>query len=167
MQLAMKESRRRAEGFTIFAGRRNGDKLEPLVREIEAAGGKVFARSLDARKEDQITAFLQDAERQPPLEVCIFNVGANVNYRLVETTEGVFRKVWDGVLRRVSRRARSSAPDVAARTRLHFLHRRDSQSARRCRICRFRERQVRPARSRPERGARARTKQHSRRSSAD
>ena len=26
-----------SEGFTIFAGRRNGDKLAPLVKEIEAA----------------------------------------------------------------------------------------------------------------------------------
>ena len=28
-----------SEGFTIFAGRRNGDKLAPLVTEIEAMGG--------------------------------------------------------------------------------------------------------------------------------
>ncbi len=83
------------EGFTIFAGRRNGDKLTPLVQEIEAAGGRVFARSLDARKEDQINTFLQDAEREAPLDVCIFNVGANVNYPLVETIERVFRKVWE------------------------------------------------------------------------
>jgi len=40
-----------AEGFTIFAGRRNADKLAPLVGDIEAAGGKVVARGLDARKE--------------------------------------------------------------------------------------------------------------------
>src|SRR5438552_7414799 len=36
-----------AGGFTIFAGRRNGDKLAPLVNEIQAGGGKIFARSLD------------------------------------------------------------------------------------------------------------------------
>jgi NAD(P)-dependent dehydrogenase (short-subunit alcohol dehydrogenase family) len=46
-----------AEGFTVFAGRRNGAKLEPLVREIEAAGGSIVARTLDARKEDEIIAF--------------------------------------------------------------------------------------------------------------
>ena len=28
-----------AEGVTVFAGRRDGAKLEPLVREIEASGG--------------------------------------------------------------------------------------------------------------------------------
>jgi NAD(P)-dependent dehydrogenase (short-subunit alcohol dehydrogenase family) len=84
-----------AEGFTVFAGRRNGEKLAPLVAEIEAGGGRIFARSLDARKEDQVTAFMRDADQQTPLEVCIFNVGANVNFPIVDTTERVFRKVWE------------------------------------------------------------------------
>jgi NAD(P)-dependent dehydrogenase (short-subunit alcohol dehydrogenase family) len=83
------------EGFTVFAGRRNGEKLAPLVSEIEAASGRVVARSLDARKEDEVAAFLQDADQHAPLEVCIFNVGANVNFPLLETTERVFRKVWE------------------------------------------------------------------------
>jgi NAD(P)-dependent dehydrogenase (short-subunit alcohol dehydrogenase family) len=84
-----------SEGFTIFAGRRNGDKLAPLVEEIEKADGKVFARSLDARKEEEVTAFLSDADKHAPLEVCIFNIGANVNFPITETTERVFRKVWE------------------------------------------------------------------------
>src|ERR1700686_1862163 len=84
-----------AEGFAVSAGRRNGEKLAPLVSEIEARGGKIFARSLDARKEDEITAFLRDADKQAPLEVCIFNIGANVNFPILETTERVFRKVWE------------------------------------------------------------------------
>jgi NAD(P)-dependent dehydrogenase (short-subunit alcohol dehydrogenase family) len=84
-----------AEGFTIFAGRRNGEKLAPLAAEIEAAGGKAFARSLDARSEQEITAFLRDADREAPLEVCIFNIGANVTFPLLDTTERVFRKVWE------------------------------------------------------------------------
>jgi NAD(P)-dependent dehydrogenase (short-subunit alcohol dehydrogenase family) len=83
------------QGFTIFAGRRNGEKLAPLVSELEANGSRVFARSLDARKEDEVVAFLRDADRQAPLEVCIFNPGANVNYPLIDTTERVFRKVWE------------------------------------------------------------------------
>ncbi|QDM14818.1 SDR family NAD(P)-dependent oxidoreductase [Tardiphaga sp. vice352] len=83
------------EGFTVFAGRRNGDKLAPLVAEIEAAGGRIVARSLDARKEDEVAAFLDDADAHAPLEVCIFNVGANVNFPILETTERVFRKVWE------------------------------------------------------------------------
>src|ERR1700732_1801154 len=84
-----------AEGFTVFAGARDGAKLEPLVKEIEASGGSIVARSLDARKEDEVTAFLDDADKHAPLEVCIFNVGANVNFPILETTARVFRKVWE------------------------------------------------------------------------
>jgi len=84
-----------AEGFVVHVGRRNGDKLAPLVADIKAAGGEISARSLDARKEEDITAFLQEAEREAPLEVCIFNVGANVNFPILDTTERVFRKVWE------------------------------------------------------------------------
>ena len=84
-----------AEGFTVFAGRRDGAKLEPLVRDIEAAGGSIAARALDARKADEVAAFLNDADKHAPLEVCIFNVGANVNFPVLETTDRVFRKVWE------------------------------------------------------------------------
>lgn len=84
-----------AEGYMVFAGRRNGEKLEGLRQEIEAAGGRIVTRSLDARDEDQVTAFLAEAENAAPLEVCIFNVGANVNFPFLETTSRVFRKVWE------------------------------------------------------------------------
>jgi NAD(P)-dependent dehydrogenase (short-subunit alcohol dehydrogenase family) len=84
-----------AEGFTLFVGRRNGDKLAPLVKEIQAGGGAAFARSLDARKEEEVISFLSDADKHAPLEVCVFNIGANVNFPLLDTTERVFRKVWE------------------------------------------------------------------------
>ena len=83
------------DGYLVFAGRRNGAKLEPLRQEIAAAGGRIVTRSLDARDEDQVVAFLADAEHAAPIEVCIFNVGANVNFPLLETTSRVFRKVWE------------------------------------------------------------------------
>lgn len=83
------------EGYTVVAGRRTGDKLAPLVKAIEDAGGKCVGRALDARKEDDITAFLQEADNIAPLDVCIFNPGANVNFPVLETTERVFRKVWE------------------------------------------------------------------------
>ena len=84
-----------SEGFTVFAGRRNGEKLEPLVKEVEAAGGTIYGRSLDARQEDETTAFLNDADKHAPLEVSIFNVGANVNFTILEPNDRVFRKVWE------------------------------------------------------------------------
>lgn len=83
------------EGYTVFAGRRTADKLPALVSSIEAAGGRCIGRALDARKEEDITAFLEEADKTAPLEVCIFNPGANVNFPVLDTTERVFRKVWE------------------------------------------------------------------------
>jgi NAD(P)-dependent dehydrogenase (short-subunit alcohol dehydrogenase family) len=84
-----------AEGYAVFAGRRTAEKLAPLKDAIEAAGGVCVARGLDARKEEDIAAFLQEAEAHAPLEVVIFNPGANVNFPILEMTERVFRKVWE------------------------------------------------------------------------
>lgn len=120
-----------AEGFTIFAGRRNGEKLAPLVKEIEQAGGKIHGRSLDARKEEEIVSFLSDADKEAPLEVCIFNIGANVNFPILETTERVFRKgLGDGLLLGFSRRPRSSPIDDPARQGEYLLHRSDREPQR-------------------------------------
>ena len=38
---------------------------------------------------------MRDADAAVPLEVAVFNIGANVNFPLLETTERVFRKVWE------------------------------------------------------------------------
>jgi len=78
-----------AEGFAVHAGRRNGDKLAPLL------GGAVTGRSLDARVSEDLAAFLDEAEAVAPLALVVFNVGANVQFPLAETTDRVFRKVWE------------------------------------------------------------------------
>jgi NAD(P)-dependent dehydrogenase (short-subunit alcohol dehydrogenase family) len=84
-----------AGGYTVFAGRRNGDKLAPLADEIASAGGSCITRGVDARKEEEVAAFLRDADAHAPLEVCVFNIGGNVSFPVLETTERVFRKVWE------------------------------------------------------------------------
>tara|TARA_R110000868_G_scaffold90914_1_gene252029 strand:+ start:1087 stop:1830 length:744 start_codon:yes stop_codon:yes gene_type:complete len=83
------------EGYHVHGGRRGGEKLEPLAQEIRAAGGRFTGHSLDARDEKSVTAFLDAAEASAPLDAVIFNVGANVQFPLLETTERVFSKVWD------------------------------------------------------------------------
>ena len=35
-----------AEGFTVFAGRGHGEKLEPLIAQIEEAGGWAVAHRM-------------------------------------------------------------------------------------------------------------------------
>ena len=82
------------EGYTIVGGRRGGDKLNPLKQEIEAAGGRFVAKSLDARSEDEVDAFIAEATELGDLSIVIYNIGGNVNFPITETTERVFRKVW-------------------------------------------------------------------------
>lgn len=84
-----------AEGYRVHGGRRQGDRLAALGAEIGAAGGLFRGHALDARSEEAVTAFLDAADADAPLEVCVFNVGANVRFPLLDTTERVFRKVWE------------------------------------------------------------------------
>ena len=155
-----------SEGFTIFAGRRNGDKLEPLVKEIEAAGGEIHARSLDARKEEEIISFLNDADKHAPLEVCIFNIGANVNFPILETTERVFRKVWEMACYSGFLAGREAARLMLPRGEGNiFFTGATASLARRQRLCGLRQRQIRPARRGAGDGARTRAEEHPRRAS--
>jgi NAD(P)-dependent dehydrogenase (short-subunit alcohol dehydrogenase family) len=89
-------ARRFAEGgYTVCVGRRSGDKLKPLVEEIAAAGGTAHPFTLDARDEEQVESVFRRIEGEiGPLEAVIFNVGANVNFPIRDTTSRVFYKVW-------------------------------------------------------------------------
>lgn len=85
----------RAE-YTACVCRRNGDQLAPLVAEIEAEGGTARAFGVDARDEAQVEAFFRTVEDEVgPVEVMVFNIGANVNFPITETTSRVYRKVWE------------------------------------------------------------------------
>ena len=84
------------EGFTLCVTRRQADKLEPLVSNIQAAGGKAHPFGCDARSEEQMVTLFQDIERDiGAIEVVVFNIGANVHFSITETTERVYRKVWE------------------------------------------------------------------------
>lgn len=84
------------EGFVACVTRRNVDKLEPLLAQIRAEGGEAHGFGSDARKEDQMVALIEGIERDiAPIEVAIFNIGANVRFPITETTARVYYKVWE------------------------------------------------------------------------
>lgn len=83
------------EGYRVHGGRRNADQLQPLADSIASAGGAFTGHALDARDEASVIAFLDAADADAPLELVVFNIGANVQFALVDTTERVFRKVWE------------------------------------------------------------------------
>ena len=87
-----------AEGYAVCMTRRprNLDSLEALAAEIRADGGTAHAFGVDARAEDEVVELFAKVEREiGPLEVVVFNIGANVRFGIRETTARVFTKVWE------------------------------------------------------------------------
>ena len=87
-----------AEGYPVCMTRRarNLDALEKVAEEIRATGGTAHAYGVDARLEDEVVALFETIERDVgPLEVVVFNIGANVRFGIRETTARVFTKVWE------------------------------------------------------------------------
>jgi NAD(P)-dependent dehydrogenase (short-subunit alcohol dehydrogenase family) len=84
------------EGFVACVTRRTADKLQPLVNRIQADGGQARGFGSDARDETQMADLVTTIERDVgPIEVAVFNIGANVRFGVTETTERVYRKVWE------------------------------------------------------------------------
>ena len=84
------------EGYIACVTRRTVDKLEPLVQQIRAEGGQACGFGSDARKEDEMVALVEKIEREiAPIEVAVFNIGANVRFGITETTARVYTKVWE------------------------------------------------------------------------
>lgn len=86
------------EGLTACVNRRatNADKLEALAQSIRDDGFAARAYPGDAREEDDVVAMVEAIERDVgPIEVAVFNIGANVNFPITEMTARVYRKVWE------------------------------------------------------------------------
>ncbi len=84
------------EGFTTCVTRRKKESLAPLAESIKAEGGKALAFGCDARSEDATIRLFEELERDVgDIEVVIFNIGANVFFGITETSERVYRKVWE------------------------------------------------------------------------
>lgn len=87
-----------AQGLTACVNRRarNADALEALAQSIREAGHDARAFPGDARIEEEMIALFDTVEAEVgPVEVAVFNIGANVNFPITETTTRVFSKVWE------------------------------------------------------------------------
>ena len=84
------------EGYTACVSRRQADKLQPLLERIRAEGGRAQGYGSDARDEAAMAALVLGIEAEvAPIEVAVFNIGANVRFAVTDTTERVYRKVWE------------------------------------------------------------------------
>ena len=85
-----------AGGFVACVTRRDKEKLQPLVESIRTAGGQAYAFGSDARKEEEVIALFEKIEREiGPVEVLVFNIGANVPSPVVEETARKYFKIWE------------------------------------------------------------------------
>ncbi len=87
-----------AEGLTSCVVRRptGAAALEALAQSIRDAGGLARAYPGDARDEEFMIGLFDAVEADiGPVEVVVFNIGANVNFGIRETTARVYRKVWE------------------------------------------------------------------------
>lgn len=84
------------EGYIACVTRRDADKLQPLVDSIRAEGGQAFGYGSDARKEDAVAALFEQIEAEHgPVEVLVFNIGANVPSGILEETPRKYFKIWE------------------------------------------------------------------------
>ena len=83
-------------GYTVCASRRSLDKLQPLVEQIKGEGGKAHGFASDARKEEEVIALVEQIEATiGPIEVLVFNIGANVPSSILDETSRKYFKIWE------------------------------------------------------------------------
>jgi short-subunit dehydrogenase len=83
-------------GMIACATRRSADKLQPLIDEIQLAGGQARGFASDARKEEEVIQLIEEIERDvAPIEVMVFNIGANVPCSILDETARKYFKIWE------------------------------------------------------------------------
>ncbi len=83
-------------GYTVCATRRSLDKLQALLGQIRADGGQAHGFASDARKEDEVIALVEQIESGiGPIEVLVFNIGANVPSSILDETARKYFKIWE------------------------------------------------------------------------
>jgi NAD(P)-dependent dehydrogenase (short-subunit alcohol dehydrogenase family) len=86
------------DGLTVCVNRRprNAEQLEALAAAIREEGHAAHAFPADARDEAAMVELVETVERDiGPIEVAVFNVGANVRFSVTDTSAQVYRKVWE------------------------------------------------------------------------
>ena len=84
------------EGYIACVTRRSEDKLLALKNTIAADGGICHAFGSDARKEEEVVALVEQIETSiGPIEVLVFNIGANAPSSVLDETARKYFKIWE------------------------------------------------------------------------
>lgn len=83
-------------GLAVCATRRSGDKLQPLLDRIAAEGGTAHGFASDARKEEEVVELVDRIESAiGPIQVLVFNIGANSPCAVLDETARRYFKIWE------------------------------------------------------------------------
>jgi len=82
-------------GYNVALAARTADRLARLAGEIQKAGHKAFAVPTDLREEQEVLALFDALESEHgPVEVAVYNAGANFRASILETPADMFEKIW-------------------------------------------------------------------------
>jgi NAD(P)-dependent dehydrogenase (short-subunit alcohol dehydrogenase family) len=82
-------------GYDVALAARSADRLARLAGEIREAGGRAFAAPTDVREEQEVRALFDALESEHgPVEVAVYNAGANFRASILDTPADMFEKVW-------------------------------------------------------------------------
>jgi NAD(P)-dependent dehydrogenase (short-subunit alcohol dehydrogenase family) len=82
-------------GYNVALAARTADRLARLTGEIQKAGHKAFAVPTDMREEQEVLALFDALESEHgPVEVAVYNAGANFRASILETPADMFEKIW-------------------------------------------------------------------------
>ena len=83
-------------GYTACVTRRSLDKLQPLLDQIKADGDMAHGFASDARKEEEVVALVEHVESTiGPIEILVFNIGANAPSSVLDETARKYFKIWE------------------------------------------------------------------------
>ena len=83
-------------GYSVCATRRSLDKLQPLIDRVRGEGGSAHGFASDARKEEEVVALVEQIESTiGPIEVLVFNIGANAPSSILDETARKYFKIWE------------------------------------------------------------------------
>jgi NAD(P)-dependent dehydrogenase (short-subunit alcohol dehydrogenase family) len=82
-------------GYNVALAARSAERLARLAGEIHKAGGKAIAAPTDVREEQEVMALFDALESEHgPVQVAVFNAGANFRASILETPADMFEKIW-------------------------------------------------------------------------
>jgi len=82
-------------GYPVALAARTADRLARLAAEIQKSGGKAFPAPTDVREEQEVMALFDALESEHgPVEVAVFNAGANFRASIHDTPADMFEKIW-------------------------------------------------------------------------